>query len=69
MSEMPINWLEPIMETRTPEVMEMIAAEVTQASTEKKWGVMTGKERWTYTWHVAVMLCTFGLVYPNAVIS
>jgi hypothetical protein len=35
----------------------------------KHWAVMTWAEQWTYTWHVVVMVATFGFVFPNAMTS
>ena len=35
----------------------------------KQWNSMAWGERWTYTWHVVVMVCTLGFVFPNAIIS
>ncbi|SNS65368.1 hypothetical protein SAMN06265795_104295 [Noviherbaspirillum humi] len=57
------------METPKPIPMQAEPSEVKQDPPVKAWGVMTGKERWTYTWHVIVMLCTGGFVFPNAIIS
>jgi hypothetical protein len=57
------------MEMQQPEGLAPVTPIMAQESDGKPWGLMTGVNRWTYVWHVAVMLCTFGFVFPNAIIS
>jgi hypothetical protein len=40
-----------------------------QAVPAKKWRDKTGHQKWTYTWHVVVMLFTGGFIFPKALSS
>lgn len=57
------------MEMQQLQGLAPVTSVMGQANDEKPWRGMTGMDRWTYVWHVAVMVCTFGFVFPNAIIS
>jgi hypothetical protein len=68
-NEMPPNRAGNEMEMQQPEGLAPGTAVMAPANDEKPWKLIFNMDRWTYVWHVAVMLCSLGFVFPNATTS